>query len=38
LGVAALAGFAWLLTRVDVAFAGRAWVAYGGVYVASTLA
>lgn len=32
-GMAALALFAWLLTRVDTAFAGRAYAAYGGIYV-----
>jgi len=37
-GVAALVGFAFFLTRVDVAFAGRAYAAYGGVYIASALA
>jgi len=37
-GVAALVAFAWFLTRVDVAFAGRAYAAYGGVYIASSLA
>jgi small multidrug resistance family-3 protein len=33
-----LAGFALLLTRVDAAFAGRAFAAYGGVYIAASLA
>ena len=37
-GVAALVAFAVFLTRVDVAFAGRAYAAYGGVYIASALA
>lgn len=37
-GTAALIAFAWFLTRVDVAFAGRAYAAYGGVYIASSLA
>lgn len=37
-GVAALIAFAWFLTRVDTAFAGRAYAAYGGVYIASALA
>lgn len=37
-GVAALVAFAWFLTRVDTAFAGRAYAAYGGVYIASSLA
>ena len=36
-GVASLALFAWLLTRVDAAFAGRAYAAYGGVYIAASL-
>lgn len=35
---AALAGFAWALTRVDAAFAGRAFATYGGVYIAASLA
>lgn len=37
-GLVALALFAFLLTRVDLAFAGRAYAAYGGVYVAASLA
>lgn len=37
-GVIALVAFAWFLTRVDAAFAGRAYAAYGGVYIASSLA
>lgn len=36
-GVLALAAFALLLTRVDSAFAGRAFAAYGGVYIAASL-
>lgn len=36
-GVAALALFAYLLTLVDSEFAGRAYAAYGGVYVAASL-
>ncbi|MES2339046.1 MAG: YnfA family protein [Pseudomonadota bacterium] len=36
-GVLALAGFAWLLTLVDSAAAGRAYAAYGGVYIACSL-
>ncbi|MBV1695852.1 MAG: YnfA family protein [Hyphomicrobiales bacterium] len=35
---ASLALFAWLLTQVDVEFAGRAFAAYGGVYIAASLA
>ncbi len=37
-GVAALVLFAWLLTRVDGAAAGRAYAAYGGVYIVASLA
>lgn len=36
-GLASLALFAWLLTFVDSAFAGRAYAAYGGVYIAAAL-
>ena len=36
-GVASLAAFALFLTRVDAAFAGRAYAAYGGVYIAASL-
>lgn len=36
-GVASLILFAVLLTRVDSAFAGRAYAAYGGVYIAASL-
>ncbi len=32
-GMAALAMFAFLLTRIDSAAAGRAYAAYGGVYI-----
>ena len=35
--LASLALFAWLLTRVEVAAAGRAYAAYGGIYVATSL-
>lgn len=38
LGIISLIGFATVLTRVDVAFAGRAYAAYGGIYIASSLA
>lgn len=37
-GMVSLALFAFLLTRIDVAFAGRAYAAYGGVYIAASLA
>ncbi len=36
-GLASLAAFAWLLTRVETNFAGRAFAAYGGVYIAASL-
>lgn len=36
-GVAALMLFAWLLTLIDAQAAGRAFAAYGGVYIASSL-
>ena len=36
-GVASLALFAYLLTLVESDFAGRAYAAYGGVYVAASL-
>lgn len=36
-GLASLALFALLLTRVDAGFAGRAYAAYGGVYIAASL-
>lgn len=36
-GLASLAVFAWLLTRIDADFAGRAYAAYGGVYIAASL-
>jgi small multidrug resistance family-3 protein len=38
LGVASLIAFALVLTRVDSVFAGRAYAAYGGVYIAASLA
>ena len=37
-GVASLIVFAWLLTRVDSPVAGRAYAAYGGVYIVASLA
>jgi small multidrug resistance family-3 protein len=37
-GLAALMLFAWLLTLSEAAFAGRAFAAYGGVYIAASLA
>jgi small multidrug resistance family-3 protein len=37
LGILGLIGFAVALTRVDAAFAGRAYAAYGGIYIAASL-
>lgn len=36
-GLFSLALFAWLLTFVDSAAAGRAYAAYGGVYIVASL-
>ena len=36
-GIAALVLFAYLLTRIDSVYAGRAFAAYGGVYIAASL-
>lgn len=36
-GAISLLLFAIILTRVDTAFAGRAYAAYGGVYIVSSL-
>lgn len=36
-GIASLALFAWILTLVEVAFAGRAYAAYGGIYIVMSL-
>lgn len=36
-GTVSLIVFALLLTRIDSAFAGRAYAAYGGVYIAASL-
>jgi small multidrug resistance family-3 protein len=37
LGIISLCGFAFALTRVESAFAGRAYAAYGGIYIAASL-
>ena len=37
IGIASLIGFAVILMRVDSAFAGRAYAAYGGIYIAASL-
>lgn len=36
-GCASLILFAWLLTLVDTAAAGRAYAAYGGIYITAAL-
>lgn len=36
-GAVSLALFAWALTRVDADFAGRAYAAYGGIYIVASL-
>lgn len=36
-GTVCLIAFAFFLTRVDAAFAGRAYAAYGGVYIVASL-
>jgi small multidrug resistance family-3 protein len=36
-GIAALVLFAWLLTRTDLNAAGRAYAAYGGIYIIASL-
>ena len=35
--VLSLVLFAWLLTRIDTASAGRAYASYGGIYIAASL-
>jgi small multidrug resistance family-3 protein len=37
LGVASLIAFAVTLTRAETTFAGRAYAAYGGIYITSSL-
>ena len=36
-GLICLIAFAWLLTRIDTDGAGRAYAAYGGIYIAASL-
>ena len=36
-GVVALAAFAFILTRIDASNAGRAYAAYGGVYILTSI-
>jgi small multidrug resistance family-3 protein len=35
-GMASLIAFAWLLTRVEVEAAGRAYAIYGGIYITAS--
>lgn len=37
IGTLCLVAFAFTLTKVDTAFAGRAYAAYGGIYVVASL-
>ena len=37
LGILSLALFGFALTRADAAFAGRAFAAYGGIYIVASL-
>lgn len=37
-GIVSLITFAYLLTKVNLEFAGRAYVIYGGIYIVSSLA
>lgn len=37
-GFVSLAAFGWLLAQVETGIAGRAFAAYGGVYIAASLA
>lgn len=36
-GVLSLVAFAWLLSLVDVDYAGRAYAIYGGIYIVASL-
>jgi small multidrug resistance family-3 protein len=36
-GIVSLVLFAWLLTRIETGYAGRAYAAYGGVYIVASL-
>lgn len=38
MGVASLIAFAFTLTRINSAFAGGAYAAYGGIYIVASLA
>lgn len=36
-GILSLAAFGWMLTKVEADWAGRAYAAYGGIYVIASL-
>ncbi|MFK4825642.1 YnfA family protein [Paenochrobactrum sp. BZR 588] len=36
-GILSLVFFAWILTRIDLDFAGRAYAAYGGIYIVASI-
>lgn len=36
-GVLSLIAFAWLLSKIDLEFAGKAYAAYGGIYIVATI-
>jgi small multidrug resistance family-3 protein len=36
-GIVSLITFAWLLTLINSAYAGRAYAAYGGIYIAASI-
>jgi len=36
-GIICLVAFAWILTKIESDFAGRAYAAYGGVYIAASI-
>ena len=36
-GMVSLAAFGWLLTQVEIDLAGRAYAAYGGIYIIASL-
>ena len=38
IGIISLIAFAYLLTKVNLEFAGRAYAVYGGIYIISSLA
>ena len=36
-GIISLVGFAFLLTRIEILFAGRTFAAYGGIYIVASI-